>query len=133
MNKPAKIFLSYASSDRVFAARLSKEIAKTGARTYDMSSLQAGEHIFDTFRKELNAADLFVLLVPPHEGEGRNALFEIGAAKALDKRILAVLPERKRFANSGFASSLSDFSMLDASNLSMKALASSIVSSAGPH
>ena len=120
-------------SDRDFAAQLSSEIAKAGAKTYDMSSLKSGEHIFAAFRRELNAADLFVLLVPPHEGEGKNALLEIGAAKAMNKRILAVLPERRRYANSGFASSLSDFLMLDASKLSMKALASSIVTSAGAH
>lgn len=133
MTKPANIFISYAWADRVFASRIAEELAKVGAKTFYDAEFNAGSQIFEQWRKEIASTDLVVFVVPSQEGEGRWALAEIGAARALDKNILAVLPDRARYSNSSFLRSLTDRPIVDATNLSPSALANTIVSSALAH
>ena len=135
MTKPAHIFLSYATADRAFVARLAKEIAKAGARPFVAADLKlkVGEQIFAQLRRELASSDLVVFIVPSQEGEGRWALAEVGAARALDKNILAILPDRARYSNSTFLRSLTDRPMVDATGVSLSHLANTIVSSASAH
>jgi hypothetical protein len=135
MTKPTHIFLSYANADRAFVAKIAKEPAKAGARPFDAADLKlkVGEQVFEQLRRELASSDLVVFVVPSQEGEGRWALAEIGAAKALDKDILAILPDRARYPNSSFLRSLTDRPMVDATGQSPAGLASVIVSSASAH
>jgi hypothetical protein len=136
MTKPARIFLSYAKADAAFAASISKELTKAGARPFDAAGLEGikpGEDFFKRIRAELESSDMVVFVVPSQEGEGRWALAEIGAARALDKRILAILPDRARYSNAAFLRSLTDRPMVDATGLSPSSLADTIVSSASTY
>ena len=133
MTKPAHIFLSYAKADSSFAARIAEELTKAGARPFDASGIKTGGQIFQSLRKELVSSDLVVFVVPSQEGEGRWALAEIGAARALDIGILAVVPDRARYANSSFLKSLTDRPVIDATDRSPSDLANTIVSSASAH
>ena len=133
MSKPAHIFLSYAKADSAFVAKIAKELTKAGARPFDAAGLRFGNDIFEKLKEELAHSDLVVFVVPSQEGEGRWALAEIGAAKALAKNILAILPDRARYSNSSFLRSLTDRPMVDATGQSASALADTIVSSASAH
>lgn len=133
MTKQAHIFLSYAHADRAFVAKIAKELTKAGARPFDASGLKAGEQLFERLKEELASSDLVVFVVPSQEGEGRWALAEIGAARVLDKKILAILPDRARYSNSVFLRSLTDRPMVDATGMSPSTLANTIVSSASTH
>ena len=133
MTRPARIFLSYAHADKAFAAKIAKGLAKVGAKSVDAANLRIGEVVFEKLRKEIAASDLVVFVIPSQEGEGRFALAEIGAARAMDKDILAILPDRARYSNSSFARSLTDRPLVDATDLSPAALANTIVSSVSAH
>ena len=127
MKKQPQIFMSYARADRAFAAKLARGLKKAGITAFDSANLEPGEDAFDSIRKELTASDLVVFVVPSREGEGRWALAEVGAARMLEKRILGVLPDRLRYANSGVARALSDTALVDASTLTQAALTKAVV------
>ena len=127
-NAPS-VFLSYSHSDKVLVDSVRKGLRKFGARLTD-EKLGLGEVIFSGLKQSLSDSDIVVFFVPPHEGSGQWALAELGAAKALDKNVIAVLPDRKRFRNSNSLSSLFDHQVLDATGLSGTALAERIMENA---
>lgn len=109
------VFLSYASDDRAFAAQIRDAVAQRGAEAVDADSVvQPGSDVGGAAMEALRSADLFVFVVPEKEGSGRWALMELGAAKALGKRIVALMPDRHRAGNSEVAVRLSDVLVLDA-------------------
>lgn len=133
MGKRRKIFVSAAHSDQPFVTRLIGALQRAGWSTFDPDSVDAGDHFFSRIRRELESSELVVFVVPPREGEGKWALAEIGAAKALNKRIVAVVPERSRYSNTSVARLLSESSLVDASDVSDDELAQTIVSSVVAH
>lgn len=133
MKPKPRIFLSYADADRAFAAKLANGLAKAGINASDLTRPQDGKTRFEAFRKELVASDLVVFVVPSRQGEGRWALAEVGAARALDKQILAVVPDRARNDNSAFARALTESALVDAAKLSASALIDKIVSHMPAH
>ncbi|MFL5071874.1 MAG: hypothetical protein ACJ8D9_20020, partial [Xanthobacteraceae bacterium] len=74
---------------------------------------EAGDKFEDLIRDVLSQSDVFVYIVPEKEGSGKWSLFELGAAKALGKRIVAVLPDSSRVANSEVAARLADLFVVD--------------------
>jgi nucleoside 2-deoxyribosyltransferase len=104
-----RVFLSYATEDQPFAARLKGALSAHGAETIDPTEdLRPGEEVSTAILKLLRRADLLVFVVPRFEGQGKSALVELGAAKAMGKRIVSVLPDRARSANSDVAMALSE-------------------------
>lgn len=125
----SQVFLSYAVPDRAFAKTLSRELAARGAEIVDPNvSLGAGEHLWDAILTYLKKSDLMVFVVPRYEGQGKSALAELGAAKALGKRIVSVLPERVRSANNDVASVLGNTYSLDAAGRNIGTLADQVLS-----
>jgi len=104
----SRVFLSYASEDQPFATRLKKVLSEHGAETLDPSDVVPGEDFSAAVLKTLKRADLLVFVVPRFEGQGKSALVELGAAKALGKRVVSVLPDRARAANTDVAVALSE-------------------------
>jgi TIR domain len=134
MKKQPRVFFSYAANDGPFVAKLAKSLRQAGVATFDSAGgTKDGESSFATLRKELNASDAVLFVVPAHQGEGRWALAEIGAARMLDKKIIGVLRDRMRFANSSVARALSNGALIDASELSQAALATTIASNVSGH
>ncbi len=110
-----QVFLSYAAEDKTFADRLSKALASHGASVFDPAEdLASGADVSGAIIKFLRRSDLVVFVVPRFEGQGKNALAELGAARAMGKRIVSVLPDRTRAANSDVAMALSETHYLDA-------------------
>ena len=125
-----RVFLSAAWSDRDFVEQLTAEIARQGGIPFAPTDLQPADNIFDRIRSELEAADIVVFVVPSREGEGRTALFEIGAAKALGKRILALVPDQARSANTEVAVQLADQMLLDTGSKPAAEVANSVIAAA---
>src|SRR5262249_59763516 len=80
---------------------------------WDPVSVTAGEKFQDSIEDALKQADVFVYVIREREGSGKWSLFELGAAKALGKRIVAVLPDTGRIANSAVAARLADRLVVD--------------------
>lgn len=122
LTKPRKIFLSYSVNDRDFARRLSKLLGEAGVSTSSVGDLVMKDDTWEELRFRINDADRFVFVVPAREGDGKVALMELGAAKAFNKEIVAVMPNGSRTANSAVVNSLSHTSAIDASRLDESSL-----------
>ena len=110
----SQVFISYAVEDKAFADRLNKALTDHGARVFDpMEDIVPGTDVSAAILRSLKHADLVVFVVPRFEGQGKSALAELGAARAFGKRIVSVLPDRTRAANSDVAAALGETHYLD--------------------
>ena len=92
-----RVFLSYAAKDREFAHQLRETLVRRGASVFMDESVSPGEKWSEGLRKEIENATALILLIPSLESSNRNDVWaEAGAAKALGKPILAVLPPRHK-------------------------------------
>lgn len=128
-----KAFISYSRDDRDFVSTIEAALARYGLQTFDPElEIQAGDKIDERILDGLRAADVVIFVVPEHEGAGKNALVEIGAARALGKRIVALVRDRKRAANSDVAMRLSNLMVLDAGEAEPSSIAEQILTVAKP-
>lgn len=127
-----KIFFSYSSDDRVFADELREAMmSEVDVHVWDSASaIRPGTKIEEVINEELNASDIFVYIIPEKEGAGKWSLLELGAAKALGKRIVAILPDSTRVANSAVAASLADSLIVNQDRKSAKETARKILEKA---
>lgn len=90
------IFLSYAMSDQAFARDLGKRIEALGFTVEDPPhTVAVGDVWAEMVSAKIGTSDAVLLIVPSAGSRGaNNAFFEAGAARALGKRVFAVLPER---------------------------------------
>lgn len=90
-----RAFISYGLGDAPFAAELRERIEASGVKVFDPGrDIPPGGHIEDHLRRELEASDALVFVVPKMGSPQSNmAIFEAGAAKALGKQVLAVMPD----------------------------------------
>jgi hypothetical protein len=124
-----QVFLSYASGDEEFVSELRQALTARGADVFDaLKDVQPGADISASILGRLKRSDLVVFVVPRHEGQGKSALFELGAAKVFGKRIASVLPDRVRAANNDVASVLGNSFFLDAAGKNVGALADQVLS-----
>ncbi|MGH6924344.1 MAG: toll/interleukin-1 receptor domain-containing protein [Propylenella sp.] len=123
-----RVFLSYASSDSRFASRLAEALSASGVDArLDTEAVEPGGNLEESILSVLRESDIVVFVVPEREGAGKWALAELGAARALGKRIVAVVPEASRYHNSDVARILSGSAVIDASSLPKEALVNAIM------
>ncbi len=127
-----RVFISYSVDDRDFADELRQAMmADKRVQVLDpASAIAGGNRIEDSIDENLSKSDVFVYIIPAREGSGKWSLFELGAAKALGKKIVAVLPDSERVANSSVAASLADSLVLDDDRKSPKEIARKILEKA---
>lgn len=126
-----RVFFSYSASDRALADKLKKAFQRHGAQTFDpFSDLTPGESISETLLTHLRRSDLFVFVAPRFEGQGKSALVELGAARALGKRIVTVVPDEARAASHDKAVSLGRAYHLDPGAAAIEVFADRILSDA---
>lgn len=88
-----KVFLSYSSGDQAFVDRLRVLVERAGVSVFDPAGTSPGEGWSDVIRRKLTEADAIVLVAPePGSPGANNAVFEAGAAQAMGKPVVAVLP-----------------------------------------
>lgn len=127
-NARRRVFLSYAHSDEKFASWLSKALSEAGAHAVDDAQRKPGDDWEEAILANIRTSDIVVFVVPEREGAGRNALAELGAARALGKRIVAVVPSASRYQNADVARIVSGSAVVDASALPEDALVKAIMS-----
>lgn len=89
-----RIFISSSFEDRDFAQRLGSVLRNRGATVFQPSDMMMpGSDWAEVLRSELEQSSALILVIPSQSAANRNnVLFEAGAARALGKRIFAVLP-----------------------------------------
>jgi hypothetical protein len=123
-----KVFLSYARGDRALAKLLGDRMRALGADVFDDETISPGENWDAVLRNALQAADAVVYLAPsPGTAESNLTFFEVGAARALGKRIIPVLPTQDAMRIRELPAGLQSLQALDGSRLAPDALAESIV------
>ena len=110
------LFISYALADRKYAQELTAALRSKGFDVFrDEDSVAAGEDLSETILGGLRNAELVLFVVPKESGEGKNALYEVGAAKVLGKKIFAVMPHGRASGARDVALGLADLIFLDTS------------------
>ena len=90
-----RVFISYAREDKAFASELGNLMKERGVSVFLDTDLTSGSFWSDVLRREIERATALVLVIPSHNVANRNNIwFEAGAAKALGKPVLAVLPPK---------------------------------------
>ncbi len=94
LKKTLRVFLSYSSDDRWFARSLLDRLVKhPRVSVFATQSLSAGEDWQRRLKEELVRSNLFLVVLSTRSVRSRWVLYELGAAWALGKQILAVLTE----------------------------------------
>ncbi|HEY6632972.1 MAG TPA: toll/interleukin-1 receptor domain-containing protein [Rhizobiaceae bacterium] len=127
--KNLRLFFSHSGDDADFARRLASRLRNAGFETFiDIDDIQPGENWSKAILRALEMSDKLIFIVPSREGSGKNALIELGAARALGKPILAVMPDSSRAWNSEVARAISNSAVLDASRLDDRNLVDALAS-----
>jgi hypothetical protein len=86
------IFISYAHSDVDQARRLVEALRTSDVTGWmDSADIAAGEAISSAVRDALNRSTAVIVLLSPRALQSEWVQFEIGAAEALNKRIIPVI------------------------------------------
>lgn len=89
-----RIFVSYSSDDRWFATLLLDRLAnRPDVSVFATQNLSAAGDYRLRIKEELQAASAFLVLLSPRSVESNWVLYELGAAWALGKPIVAVLTD----------------------------------------
>jgi hypothetical protein len=125
-----KLFLSSSRQDRSFAELLGQNMRALGAEVMSDETLNGpGVNWDHAFRAALEASDGFVLIMPePGTARANNAFFEAGAARALGKRIVAVMPSADAARARELPADMYGLAVFDGSNADPDTLAKAIVS-----
>lgn len=121
-----KAFMSYNSKDAVFASALRESIERDGVRVFDPArDTPPGLDLFARLRDEIEASDVLILVVPETGTANVNAaFFEAGAAKALGKKVLAVMPDARGRQS---PSDIADLAIFEAANNPIDDVAKTLV------
>jgi hypothetical protein len=88
----SKVFLSYAASDTPFAEALVRKLGTSGVSGWrDASDVSSGSAISAKIREALQTSSAVVVLLSPEALLSHGVQFEVGAAEALNKRIIPVV------------------------------------------
>jgi nucleoside 2-deoxyribosyltransferase len=124
-----KLFISHSQADRAFAERLTTRIQALGAKVWSDEKVEPGENWDKTLREALESSDGIVLVVPePGTAKANSAFFEAGAARALGKPVVAVIPEAESSRVGELPADVYGLAVFDGSHVGPEVLAEKIVS-----
>jgi len=87
-----KVFISYVHSDADEAGRLVKALQSNNVVGWlDKADISAGEGISSAVRNALKLSSAVIVLLSPRALHSEWVQFEIGAAEALDKKIIPII------------------------------------------
>ncbi len=126
MSSTKYVFLSYAAENRDLAKDLASLMSRRGVSVFFDSDMKPGDLWSSLVRREIEKASALVLLIPSDDVPNRNNIwFEAGAAKALGKRVLAVLPPNRRLVD--LPSDIADILVLDADKRPLESIADTLI------
>jgi len=116
-------------SDREFADELKRAITNRGHTVQELStSVSSGSVWADAVQLTLKSSDAVVLIVPePGSPGANNAFFEVGAARALGKPVLAVMPDRGAIRGRDFPVDLVGVLVVDAAQKPIESVVDTLV------
>lgn len=87
-----QVFVSHATADKWLAVTLCEKIEATGATTFrDDRDIQGGDIIPREIFRQIRASQEFLVLLTPVSITRQWIMFELGAARLDDKRIVPIL------------------------------------------
>lgn len=124
-----RVFLSFSQENAELADALARVMSQRGASVFfDKDAIRLGDRWLETRRAKIEKASALVLLIPAHDGPNRNTvLFEAGAAKALGKRVLAVLPPHWPVLRDEVPVDIADVVVLDMDERPLESIADMLV------
>jgi DNA-binding CsgD family transcriptional regulator len=124
-----KVFLSFSQSDRPFAELLGSNIRALGTEVVSEDAwLEPGVNLDEALRSALETSVGVVLVVPkPGSPKANNAFFEAGAARALGKPVVAVIPSPDPSRARELPPDVFGLAAFDGSRIAPKSLANSVV------
>ncbi|MGO9004487.1 MAG: toll/interleukin-1 receptor domain-containing protein [Beijerinckiaceae bacterium] len=126
MSSTKHVFVSYAREDADLAKNLARLMSSRGASVYLDTDIGQGDLWSGVVRREIERASALVLLIPSDDVPNRNNIwFEAGAAKALGKRVLAVLPPNRRLVD--LPADIADILVLDADKRPLESIADTLI------
>ncbi len=126
MSSMKSVFFSYGRENREFANKLASLMSQRGVSVFSAFDLKLGDQWASVIRSEIERASALVLLIPSDDVPNRNNIwFEAGAAKALGKRVLAVLPPNRRLLD--LPADIADILVLDADKRPLESIAETLV------
>ncbi|MBI2911840.1 MAG: toll/interleukin-1 receptor domain-containing protein [Chloroflexi bacterium] len=89
-----RVFISYSHThDKDWARQFAESLRERGLDVwFDDWSVHLGDSLPDAIESGLRDSDLLVLLVGPETAMGPNVWFELGAAVAMGKRVVPIVP-----------------------------------------
>src|SRR5258708_10842544 len=89
-----KVFISYSSSDAVWAREFANSLQQRGLKVwFDSNAIHSGQSLTDAVEKGLRESSVIALLVTPDTIKRPNLFFEIGAAMGMGKPLIPVVSE----------------------------------------
>jgi nucleoside 2-deoxyribosyltransferase len=89
-----KVFISYSQPDLEWARGFADALRQRGVGVwFDQFEITPGENLRDALESGLRQSDVFVTLLNPKESSRPALFFELGAAIAMNKRVVAIVPK----------------------------------------
>ena len=89
-----RIFISYSHSDSAWAKAFADQLAKRDLSLwFDQWSIKPGEDWREAIGHAIRESEVILLLINPDSVESPNLFLELGAAMALNKRIIPIVSE----------------------------------------
>jgi hypothetical protein len=132
MAESRKVFISYSSRDREFAKILADSIARLGgdASLSEHGAVAQGDWL-GNLRAKLGVSDAVVLIMPTSAARSANStFFEAGAARALGKDVIVVIPDTAAIDQANIPYDLASTIVLDASKKPIDSVAMTVMKTA---
>src|SRR5436305_379689 len=93
------VFISYSHRDVGVAKQLANNLRRLGLKAFDPASeIHAGDDWRKGIQTAIKQSDALILIASPEGLASSWVLYEAGAAEALGKRVMVLLPERHSVA-----------------------------------
>jgi len=132
LDKVQEIFISYSRHDREFANQLAKSLGEQGSSAWmSEHGILAGTDWLRTLKDKLQESLAMVLVMPAATSvSGNSAFFEAGAARAIGKDVIVVVPELENVDRTNIPFDLAKAIVLDANKQPIATVAATVLSAA---
>jgi hypothetical protein len=126
------VFISLSSHDREFAIELAKSLGEQGSNAWmSENGVLAGTDWLPTLKGKLQESAIVVLVMPTATAVSSNsAFFEAGAARAIGKDVIVVVPDLAEVDRTNIPFDLARTVVLDANKQPIRTVAATVLSAA---
>ncbi len=129
-----RLFISHVAEDSDYARQLGSLLKERGATIVSELDAASGSMCPDALRTQIESATALILVIPSRRAPNRNnVVFEAGAAKALGKPVLAVLPPKNVSAPIDLPTEIAGVLVFDADRRSLDSIADTLLQAVPEH